>query len=813
MTADAKLDQGEIPPLNAVHQQPQEPLELVAAGPDQKNWRGIGIALLVIVVVCALIVAAIVLLTPGDKGFNLKKSRISLEEVVKGHFSYRRFNGTWISDHEFLFQDAFGAIGIYNVANSTEEVIMSNTTVRQYSISQFALSPDRQYLLLSHKYQRVFRYTFKAAFLLYNISSDYLAPLFPETPELHLQFAAWGPVGNQLVYVLDNNVYYLSEISAKPRQITSNGIQGIIYNGIPDWVYEEEVLSSSHALWWSKDGRKLCFATFNDTNVDILVYPYYGSYTETNNVYPELKSLRYPKAGQTNPTVALSVVDLILPRDPVNVQPPKEYKDVEYYFTEVQWLDNDALSITWLKRSQNTSIISICQEYDGWSCRKNFQVDTAGSGWVELNTKSIFSSDEKNYFLRLPGPPEGSAGRFRHVASVDIKTGSKTFLTSGKYDIVRILAHSMDKKTVFYITTLEGKPGERHLFSVKETQNSTKCYTCDIGPDCLFNDVLFSPNLTYYILECLGPGIPRIEVRLTDTNKLVSILETNDDLRNLVDKRAMPKIKNLKVPIDGNYYANVRLFLPPTLQEYEITKYPMLVEVYGGPGSQMITEKFSVNWGSYLASKKNVIYTWIDGRGSGYQGDKILHELYGRLGTDEVFDQISVTSYLKETFQYIDSKRVAIFGWSYGGYASALSLANDEKVFNCGISVAPVTSWRYYDSVYTERYMQRPQDNLKNYENSDVMKKAANFKGKKYLLIHGSADDNVHWQQSMMLAKALTDAGVIFRMQVYPDENHALGHVKLHLYQTMDDFLDHCYSDISKEDAAYFQPSSSDPER
>ncbi|KAF8793470.1 Prolyl endopeptidase FAP like protein [Argiope bruennichi] len=743
MTANnAKLDQRETPPQNnAALQQPQESLELAASGPDQKNWRGIGIALLVIVVVCALIVAAIVLLTPGDKGSNVNKSRISLEEVVKGQFSYRRFNGTWISDHEFVFQDAYGAIGIYDATNNSEQVIMSNTTFRQYSISQYSLSADRQYLLLSHKYERIFRHTYKAAFLLYNITNDYLAPLFPKTPELILQYAAWGPTGNQLVYVLDNDVYYMSDVNAKPRQLTKTGIDGIIFNGIPDWVYEEEILSSSNAIWWSKDGKKLSFASFNDTDVDILQYPHYGSYSDVNNVYPELMSLRYPKAGKTNPNFTIWVADLTATKDLTKVQPPKEYNNMEFYFTEVQWAGNDVLSVVWLKRAQNSSIVSLCHENDSWMCKKNYQEDSHGHGWVDL-----------------------------HIAEVDVKTGSKTFLTSGKFDTAYILAHDESKHILYYITTLEGKP---------------------------------------------GPGIPRVEIRLTATNKIVSVLDANTELQEFVERKAMPVIKNLHVPIDGNYFANVRLYLPPVLKDYEITKYPVLVEVYGGPGTQMVTEKFTVNWGSYLASKKNVVYVNIDGRGSGYQGDKILHELYRQLGTVEVFDQISVASYLKEHLTYIDGKRMAIFGWSYGGFASASALADEETVFNCAISVAPVTSWLYYDSVYTERYMQSPspKDNFVNYEKSDVMNKASNFKGKKYLLVHGTADDNVHWQQSMMLAKALTDAGVIYRMQVYPDENHGLGHVKLHLYQTMDDFLNHCYNENLKEDSSVLQSASSDSDR
>lgn len=815
MTADVKpQDATTTPQPQAVPEVP----ELVAAGPDNKNWRGIGIALLVIVAVCALIVTAIVLLTPGDKGPHVKSTKINLDEVVKGYYSYRRFNGTWLSGNEFIFQDPFGALEIYDVTNNSKQVIMSNTTFRQYSISQYSISSDRKYILLAHKQQRIFRHTYISAFLVYNISQDHLSPLFPESPELLLQYAAWGPKGNQLVYVLDNNVYYMPEIGTESVQLTTNGVLEVIFNGIPDWVYEEEILSSSHALWWSPDGSKLCFASFNDSQVEEIKYPYYGSYSETNNVYPKTITLKYPKAGRTNPTVTIWVSDLAAKKRPQQVEPPREYKDLDYYFTDVQWVNNSAVSVIWLRRAQNSSVISVCPENNAWLCRKNLQEESKGA-WVDLNDELLFSKDSKYYFVRLPGPSEGSAGRFRHVAMIDTETGNKEFLTKGKFDVTSILTHNQEKNTVYYIATLEGKSGERHLFGVTDLRASAPrkvtCYTCDLDKECLYNSASFSEDALYYVLECLGPGVPKLQLWSADPNKLVEVLDTNDELKERISTRALPQVKFFQVPINENYNANVRLYLPPTLREDEITKYPMLVEVYGGPGSQLITEKFSIGWGTYLASKKNIIYAVIDGRGSGNRGDRILHELYRRLGTIEVFDQIAVTGYLKNELHFIDGSKIAIFGWSYGGYVTAMALATDDKVFSCGISVAPVTNWLYYDSVYTERYMQSPspKDNYLNYENADVMKKAANFKGKKgkkYLLIHGTADDNVHWQQSAMLSKALTDAGVLFRMQVYPDETHALSNVKMHLYRTMDDFLDQCFTDNDDDDSFHSQNSNSE---
>ncbi|XP_023219144.1 dipeptidyl peptidase 4-like [Centruroides sculpturatus] len=564
-------------------------------------------------------------------------------------------------------------------------------------------------------------------------------------------------------------------------------------------TYPEEIFLSNKAIWWSLDGTKLCYATFNDTEVDITSYSWYGSHKDVN-IYPEIVQIRYPKPNRKIPTIKLLVVDLTPGKFvPQTIHPPREYADKDYYVTSVQWIDSNQLAIVWLQRLQNSSIISICYGDKGWKCEKNYQVNSDKNGWVEMNNPLIFSSNKQNYFIYLP-KSEGFSGNFRHVAMINVKNSSVQFLTSGKYDVVQLLSYYKANQAIYFISTLEEKSGEQHLFAASSHKNIT-CLSCNLGKSCLFNNARFSPSAKYFILECLGPDIPQIEMRRTIDNKLLYVINDNKALRELVDKRTLPKIRSFKVPLHNGYKANVRLFLPAILRDDEITKYPMVVNVDGSPGSQLVNEKFSIHWGTYLASKKNYIYAWIDGRGSGNRGEKILHEIYRRLGTVEVEDQVSVTRYMKSALPFIDEKRVAIWGWAYGGYASAMALASDDGAFSCGISVAPITSWLYYDSVYSERYMQfpDPSDNFIGYGKADLMKRAANMRRKKYLLVHGTADDSVHIQQSMLLIKALTDAGVIFRTQIYPDEKHSLHKVIFHLYWTMEDFLEQCFSSDQQE--------------
>lgn len=757
--------------------------------------------MLVIIAVCALIVAAVILLTPADKGLHIRNARLDLKEVIGGNFDALTFNGTWISDEEYMYQDSFGAIVLYNIETNNISVLMPNISFNRHYIEGYSLSPDKNYLLIVQEINKIYRYSFTAKYQIYNISDDKLSPLLPKNSSIRYQYAEWGTKGTQLVYVYENNIYYLPSVFERitPTPLSHTGVFGAVLNGIPDWVYEEEIFLSNKAIWWSSDGTKLCYATFNDTEVDITTYSWYGSHKDVN-FYPEIVQIRYPKPNRKIPTIKLLVVDLTPGKFvPQTLHPPREYADKDYYVTSVQWIDSNQIAVTWLQRLQNSSVISICRG-NGWKCEKNFQVDSHKNGWVEVNNPLIFSSNKDYYFMYHP-KSEGLAGNFRHVAMINVKNSSMKFLTNGKYDVVRLLAYYKTNQSIYFISTLEEKSGEQHLFAASSEHHKVTCLSCNMGKSCLFNNARFSPGAKYFILECLGPSIPRTEMRRTQDNKLLYVINDNKQLRELVDKRTLPQIQSFQVSLPNDYKANVRLFLPAILRNDEITKYPMVVNVDGSPGSQLVNEKFNIHWGTYLASKKNYIYAWIDGRGSGNRGEKILHEIYRRLGTVEVEDQVSVTRYMKSALRFIDERRVAIWGWSYGGYASAMALASDDDAFSCGISVAPVTSWLYYDSVYTERYMQfpDPSNNFVGYGKADLMKKAANMRRKKYLLVHGTADDSVHIQQSMLLIKALTDAGVIFRTQIYPDEKHNLQKVIFHLYWTMEDFLEQCFSSDQQE--------------
>lgn len=321
-----------------------------------------------------------------------------------------------------------------------------------------------------------------------------------------------------------------------------------------------------------------------------------------------------------------------------------------------------------------------------------------------------------------------------------------------------------------------------------------QCITCNLRKErCQYYTARFSERSKYYALICYGPGIPISTLFENHGDRELRVLEDNWELQSALQEIRLPKEEINKLEVDGItlWY---KMLLPPQFDRSK--KYPLLIQVYGGPCSQNVKETFSISWITYLASKEGIIVALVDGRGTAYQGDKILHAVYRRLGVYEVEDQISAVKKFIE-MGFIDEKRIAIWGWSYGGYVTSLALGSGSGVFKCGMAVAPVSSWEYYASIYTERFMGLPikSDNLEHYKNSTVMARAKNFQNVEYLLIHGTADDNVHFQNSAQIAKALVNAQVDFQAMWYTDQNHGIpGLSSKHLYTHMTHFLKQCFS-------------------
>uniref|UniRef100_A0A8C8E4I6 Dipeptidyl-peptidase 4 n=1 Tax=Oryzias sinensis TaxID=183150 RepID=A0A8C8E4I6_9TELE len=589
-------------------------------------------------------------------------------------------------------------------------------------------------------------------------------------------------------YVWENNVYIKTSPESPSQQVTFSK-HNDVYNGIPDWVYEEEMFSSNHALWWSPGGKYVAYAEFNDTEVHTIEYSWYG-----DSQYPSTVLIPYPKAGTPNPVVKLFVVDSENVTKTAEVLAPDPFKTVDHYLATVTWATDNRLAVQWLKRVQNHLILQIY----------NF----SGSSWdpVEVNicvspsskfspSEPVFAADANSYYLVM-----SDGNKYKHIHQV-AEVGAaivRAFMRPIQREFVlktncyvrtshRDLSAQMYHFLLRYFSSNEkdGRPGGRNVY--KLTGGSKTCLTCTLPAHCEYNSASFSHNASFYLLSCNG--------KLTFSgfsDLMVKNLEENNAFRNETSKISMPTVLIFVFLVFLWTDLWYTMLLPPGFDESKT--YPLLIDVYAGPCSQKVDLRYRVGWSTYLASTEKIIVASFDGRGSGYQGDELMHEIYKRLGTYEVEDQITAArEFVKMGF--IDKNRIAIWGWSYGGYVTSMVLGSGSGVFKCGMAVAPVSKWTYYDSIYTERYMMQPSENPKGYANSTVTARAKNFHSVQYLLVHGTADDNVHFQQAAEISEALVDEQVDFEAMWYTDKDHGLsGSANSHVYTHLSHFLKRCFA-------------------
>ncbi|XP_054159729.1 prolyl endopeptidase FAP-like, partial [Oppia nitens] len=722
---------------------------------------------------------------------------ITLNDILLGVLSPQLFNGSW-SGNKIIFYDEDSNLCTFEPTLNQKQVLIQNQTVLSSELTGDLLSKNLDYLLSPYDTSKTFRHSTISKYRIYDIINNTLIELISEDDHQFgnklIQYAEWGPRDTQIIFVYKNNLYYKPYAYAAPIQLTTTGATNLIYNGYCDWVYEEEILEMEKAFWVSPDGSHLVFAKINDSKVDIITWPYFGQYYNlSSNQYPSEVALRYPKPGRNNPTVEVFVVNLnesIENIEIIHINPPDIIKKQEHYITAVGWLDSNRFTITWLSRAQNFSVIDVCDRKKRWNCNTTFTVESANS-WIDLYQAPVSAVKHNGYFIKLPELINPSAGYYHHVALVSIENQTVKYLTKGLFDIIQIVAYNEDEDTVYFLSTLPEKPELRHLMAVQidnEPNLDPICLTCHLSDSCFYNNVYFNEKIDYYVLNCEGPGVPRVEIRRTKNNSLITELDDNQKLRQKLREKSIPEIRKLKIKTDDKFYSNVELVLPRNFDRQK--KYPLMIEVYGGPGSQMVIDKYRINhWGSHLASNMSVIYGRIDGRGTDNKGSKYLHEIYKNLGNVEVMDTIVTARHLRDNLEFIDRRFICIWGWSYGAYVTLMSLALDYKdpVFQCGIAVAPVTNWMFYDSVYVERYMGWPFDNQKAYNRSDVLNKVDYLRNKRLLIAFGTADDNVHSQHSMLLMSKLNDLGILYETQIYPDNDHSLRGSTIHLYQRMND--------------------------
>ncbi|KAL4810189.1 putative dipeptidyl-aminopeptidase B [Aspergillus unguis] len=759
---------------------------------------------------------ALQLQQPGSFSGSTSSGRpLTLEQVLGGTFSPRGHAISWIAGADgedgLLVERGEGGDGPYLRINDirdqgeTKKVLMQNDFVKvgERTVKPTAArpSPNLKKVLLTTHQEKNWRHSYTARYWIFDVETQTAEPMDPDNIEGRVQLALWSPKSDAVAFVRDNNLYLRKLSSKHVLPITKDGGEQLFY-GVPDWVYEEEVFSANSVTWWSEDASKIAFIRTNESAVPEFPVQYFLSRPSGKapppglENYPEVRDIKYPKAGAPNPFVSLQFYDV--ERDETfSVDMQDDFADDDRLIIEVIWASQGKVLVRTTNRESDVLKVFLIDTKARESKLVRIQdVSDLDGGWVEPTQTARF----------VPADPENGRPYDGYIDTVihegydhlayfsPLDNPEPVMLTSGEWEVVDApTAVDLTKGLVYFIGTKES-PIERHLYSVQMDGSNLQPLTDTSKPG--YYDVSFSHGTGYALLSYKGPSIPWQSIISTDGNKITTLktIEENEDLAHMVDSYALPTEVYQNITVDG-FTLQVVERLPPHFNPAQ--KYPVLFYLYGGPGSQTVNRQFTVDFQSYVASTLGYIVVTVDGRGTGFIGREARCIIRGNIGHYEALDQIAAAKQWAEK-PYIDETRMAIWGWSYGGFMTLKTLEQDAgETFQYGMAVAPVTDWRFYDSVYTERYMHTPQYNPHGYDNTSITDMSALQSNVRFLVMHGSSDDNVHIQNTLTLIDKLDLASVQnYDVHFYPDSDHSIFFHNAHLmvYERLASWLTNAFN-------------------
>ena len=656
-------------------------------------------------------------------------------------------------------------IDLYDFATLKKEsnlIDTKNFTALADGIDSYTFDASEKKILIACNSDKIFRHSFTADYFLYDLATKTLTKLF----DFKVQEPTFSPDGTKIAYAKGNNLYVYEIASKKSVAITSDGMKNSIINGITDWVYEEE-FAFVRAFDWSKDSKKVAFIRFDESEV-----PEFSMSIFKKELYPTIETFKYPKAGEKNATVSLHIYDVA--GNTAKKVDLGNYKD--FYIARLKWTnDSNILSAQVLNRHQdNLDLLFI----DGTTISAKVVLNEKDKAYVDVTDNLTFLQD--NSFI-WTSEKDG----FNHIYLYD-KTGKlKNQVTKGNWEVTSYYGFDEKTKTIFYQSTENGSIN-RDVYRIALDGKSKVRLSKNSGT----NKATFSPNFQFFINTFSSAAQPTVySLNESKAGKEIKIIESNQDLASKLKGYNLPSKEFFVLKTEKGNELNAWIIKPKDFDSAK--KYPVFMYQYSGPGSQQVNNEWNAadDYWFMMLTQKGYIVACIDGRGTGFKGADFKKVTQLQLGKYEVEDQIDAAKVIG-AYPYVDASRIGIFGWSYGGFMASNCIFQGADVFKMAIAVAPVTNWRFYDSIYTERYMQTPQENPSGYDNNSPINHTNKLKGK-FLLIHGSADDNVHVQNSMQMMEALIQADKQFDSQIYPDKDHGIygGKTRIQLYNKMTNFI------------------------
>lgn len=712
----------------------------------------------------------------------VQAQKVTLQDVANGTYRAQSIHGlkpmldgehyTQISpDHKRIVKYSF---------KTGEEVgtVFDVATARNHTLKSFddyILSPDESLILIQTETKPIYRRSFTAVYYIYNVKNRTLEPLSEGGPQ---QVPLFSPDSHQIAFVRNNNIFLVKLLFGNSEsQVTKDGEYNKVLNGIPDWVYEEE-FGFNRAFDFSADSRMIAYIRFDESQVPMFSFPEYkGMFPSRDEYasYPGAYTYKYPKAGETNSTVSVHTFDI---KSRVTRKMNLEM-DADGYIPRIKFTsDPEKLAIMTLNRHQNRFNVYMANP-------RSALCKTVIRDEAEQYIKEQAYSDIVFYPENIVMMSERDG--YNHLYLYSIGGNLIKQITSGKFEVKEFLG--WDQKTnVFYYTSNEESPLRSAVYKVDGKGKKTKLST-RVGT----NNALFSKNFAYYINTYSSKDTPTLITLNNNKGKEMATLMDNSELKSKVANLNMPTKEFFTFKTPDGVELNGWMMKPAHFDPNK--KYPVIMHQYSGPGSQQVLDRWGIGsfgdggmFEAYMCDK-GYIMVCVDGRGTGGRGAAFEKCTYLFLGVKESKDQAAAAHYLS-TLPYIDGTRIGIWGWSFGGYNTLMSMSEGSGAFKAGVAIAAPTDWRFYDSVYTERFMRTPKENGEGYDAGSPIKQAAKLQGK-LLLIHGTADDNVHFQNCAEYSEALVQANKQFDMQVYTNRNHGIsgGNTRNHLMNRVADFF------------------------